>query len=947
MPIWFLTRLGVIFTLLISAAGLQARIRLALPPAQPPTQLTQTDTDILTIQDVSWQEIIDVQATPIPIAARPVLLCIRFPVDGQEISAHALDRLERFLLDSPGIDSILIRLNGPTPTAEQLNLLIKHLSSLIKGLYPDMAVGLAAEGMTELLALIFDQMLASYLDALVVSSQDDILQERIMTELPGLKLWERLAPAKASENSTSNLVRALLNRPLYTTNTTTLYMCEATDKPLCKQTLSRLLPYLNMGLIDRMETVDLIEEEGFFRPLPLLFKSDGVSPVIMAVIDEAGKKTLRLSAGVYESVLITDLKTGIQKQEKIGRHSHNYRLTLSPSIHIIELTPRESLKRQVIELGISTERPMSAEEIVARARAWMTRQSRRLHSFIADMKVNYSLKVGNLNESFDLLICGPYFMARGEPADWVQQEFYLNRIKWKSKKTPKIPLLQPEKVNIVPLEIDLSEQYHYQRGPDDIVSGQAVFVIRFKPATSLEDQSAYAGRLWIRKKDGAILKKELNQMNLRGEVLSNTETQILGPLGIGGEIWLPTQLIGHQIFNIAGTLTHIEKRIEYDSFRINPVDFETLRQEARQSDSRMVRDTDQGLRYLVKDPESGERTVEWTQSKTQTAAIFGCFYDNSYAFPLPLAGINYLNFDIGGQGKGRQTNILFGGAMLLANYTDPSLFGSGLSFNANFNGIAFASRNRIFRNLVQIPGEALKEQIFKSYIAFGFSLTRQIKATAILSADYHSYNRDKKETAEEFILPLSNLTSTFRLKLDANFKGFNVSLWSEYGQRSRWNHWGMPDNSDYDPEQSGFFRFRLIATKDFKLSLFRKIQTKLTWLDGYRLDRFSAYKFGFFSELRISGFNSGSIRAERALMLNLSYSYQLGQHFGLEFKYDSILISNALEHIYSQYFSGLAVSASTALPVWDNMLVKLEAGLPIVSHGIRGFVLNLMLLKMF
>lgn len=936
-----------VYLLLLCSVCLHARIRLALLPGnQLPTD-NSFGGDILLTQTVSWEAVTGHEPILLPDSQLPTLLRILLPDVGRVIDDKRLDQLELFLQRNSGIDGIILDLQGQKPSDEQLNYLLKQISSLIKGVRTGISLALDAASASPLIEPIVNQKLSSYLDALVVPSSDGDVQERIMTRLPELKLWERLDLVKGAESSSAELITRLLNRPLFMSSTTSLYLFEVPADPQRLQILQRLLPYLHMGLIDHMDTVEFYEEDHSSRSLPLYYKHDGVSPVIMAVVQQAGKKTLNIGEGVYESARITDLGTGEQTSEKIGKRSRNLKMNLGTSTYVIELFPRDQLKREVIKMGVSSERKISAEEIVAKARSWMAVQNRKLHTFTAELTVNYSLKVGNLNETFDLLIRGPYFSARGEPADWVQQEFYLNRIKWKSKKIPKIPLLQPEKVNIVPLEIELSEQYQYHRGQDDTVSGSPVFIIRFKPGTQLQDKTAYEGRLWIRKTDGAIMKKELTQLNLNGEALSNIETQFLSPLNEEDGVWLATRLVGHQIFNIAGTLTHIEKQIQYDKVRLNPEDYEERRQEALNSDARMVRDTEKGLRYLVKDPKTGERTVEWKQSKTQTAAIFGSFYDSSYTFPVPLAGINYLNFDLGGNGEGKQTHILFGGAMILANYTNPSLFDSKISFNANINGIAFASKNKIFRDLELSPEETIKEQTFKSFISLGFSLNQHIKLAAVFNADYYIYTRYKEDTAEEFVLPKDNLTCGLKLKLDTNIRGFSLSVWSEYGWRSQWDFWGLPANTEYEAQQRSFLRFRFIVSKDFQMSMFRKLQTKFTWVDGYKLDRFSAYKFGFFSELRVSGFNSGTIRAERALMLNLAYSYRLSEYFGLEFKYDSVLVSNRYEKIKRQYFSGMAVAASTALPFWDNMLMKFEVGLPVVSHGIKGFVLYLLLLKMF
>jgi hypothetical protein len=947
MPRRFILTALLTISLLGGMLPLSGRIRLALPPDQGVMESLPPDSGLLIITATSWQAIMEERTPSLPPRDQTIALQILLPARSQPFPDEELDIFQRFLQGSPQIDSVILQLTSPLPPADQLGHQLKQITSLIRGVSSTLAIGLEADDPQTLIAPVTDQQLSVYIDALVIRSGDDQLAEQIMLRLPQLKLWERLNLKSGSLAGPGELITGLFARPLFMSNTTSLYLCDPPATADRVRPLIRLMPMLQAGLIDRMDTVKLKDEKGGHRILPLYFRHDGVSPVILVVVENGGKKEIQLSPGVYDGARITDLDSGAQNSEKIGRHAHSIRLALTPSIYLIELTPRERLRRQVIQLGVMGESPLSADEIVAQARGWMAVQSRKLLSFIADMSVTYSLRVGNLNETFDLMIRGPYFSARGEPFDWVQRDFYLNNIKWKSRKPPKIPLLQPEKVGIVPLEIELSEQYRYQRGRDDRISDVPVFTIHFKPGPGLGDKATFSGRLWIRKKDGAVLRKELTQLNLKGEVVSNVETQTLSPLGQNGDTWLTTRVVGHQIFNIAGVPTHVEKHIRFENIRLNPPDFSLQRQAALDSDARMVRDTKEGMRYLVKDKDTGDRKVEWKQSKTQTAAIFGTFYDSSFAFPVPLAGINYLNFDIGGQGKGRQTNILFGGAMLMANYTDPSLLGSKISFSANFSGIAFASRNKVFRNLILCPGETIREQILKGHISFGLSLSPVLKVSAYLFADATFFSAHPEETSEAFIMPQDHLNYGIKLKADANFKGTSLSWWGEYGLRSAWDFWGLPGQSDYMENQRSFFRWRFILGKDFHIALFRKLQTKLTWLSGQRLDRFSAYKFGFFSELRVSGFSSGTIRAEQALMLNLAYTYQLGQSFCLEFKYDSILVGNKQEKSRRRYFSGLALAASTALPVWDGMLLKLEAGIPVVSHGIRGFVLNLMLLKMF
>src|SRR5260370_1536018 len=104
---------------------------------------------------------------------------------------------------------------------------------------------------------------------------------------------------------------------------------------------------------------------------------------------------------------------------------------------------------------------MTVEEIVARERAWDAGQREKVQSFISDMKASLRFRIGEVNETFDLTILGPFYYRRGEDADWEGDEVLLNGVKWKSKNLSKLPHLQPEKVNNLPPGNPISQDYDY------------------------------------------------------------------------------------------------------------------------------------------------------------------------------------------------------------------------------------------------------------------------------------------------------------------------------------------------------------------------------------------------------------------------------------------------------------------------------------------------------
>jgi hypothetical protein len=126
-------------------------------------------------------------------------------------------------------------------------------------------------------------------------------------------------------------------------------------------------------------------------------------------------------------------------------------------------------------------------------------------------------------------------------------------------------------------------------------------------------------------------------------VLSNVGTRYFKPVPGSGQTWLPTSVIGHQVFSTAGRITNIERKVTLTDIVINPQNFHALKEQALQSTFQMVRDTQKGLRYLIKDKESGQRQVEWETKKSQLFGVLGGFYDSSIGYPIPMLG-TYLKY---------------------------------------------------------------------------------------------------------------------------------------------------------------------------------------------------------------------------------------------------------------------------------------------------------------
>jgi hypothetical protein len=184
------------------------------------------------------------------------------------------------------------------------------------------------------------------------------------------------------------------------------------------------------------------------------------------------------------------------------------------------------------------------------------------------------------------------------------------------------------------------------------------------------------------------------------------------------------------------------------------------------------------------------------------------------------------------------------------------------------------------------------------------------------------------------------------LKLVANISGFAATATGDYLSRQHWEPWGEPGNPDYSPSNKNYWTWSMSVSKDQYFPGFRKLHVGLSYLSGSGLDRFSKYEFGSFSSHPIRGYPSGNLRTEKAWIANLSYGLNIEDIIRFEAFYDQALLRDSISGFHNTYFSGAGLLASLNGP-WKSSLVRAEIGTPVVSHGVHGVVVNVLLLKLF
>lgn len=600
------------------------------------------------------------------------------------------------------------------------------------------------------------------------------------------------------------------------------------------------------------------------------------------------------------------------------------------------------------KVTVSGQRDIPVEEILRRLQAFEDAQARKLQHYSALNTTSLRFQITAGTQAVEATLEGPFFFDPETGADWAWQTLYVGGVKWRHKTLPEIPLIQPEKAAALPLAIHFTKQYRYRLRGSETVDGREAWVIDFAPAGPGESGKLYQGSVWVDKQIYARLRTRAVQIGLEGEVLSNEETLYYTPIDATGNPapWspesyvLPLRLVAQQILSIVNATTVVERETLLTNVKVNGPDFEEARDQVADSEVTMVRDTEKGLRYLVKN-DQGERVV---QEGFDTGKLFvagGVFYDDAIDYPLPLAGVNYFNFDF--KGTGKQFNVFFAGALLVADVAEPRLFGSKFDAGVDVFALAVPTTDTLYRDDREVNAEDVEQRVGN----VGFKLGRPLGNFVKLNAEYEilSLGYDKADdTADEFVLPSDNFLHSLELSANYARSGYRFSVAGSYSRRSKWDFWGLPENPDFSEEKQDFLRWEARASKNWYLPSFQKLGLEFDYSSGSDLDRFSKYQFGFFGGTRVHGYQSGRVRATEVFASHVSYGFEIGQAFRLEGIADAALATDEDTGLDRELLAGLGVQGTFIGP-WQT-IVNLDLGVPVAGPD-DGFVLYLVFLKLF
>ncbi|MEP6994944.1 MAG: hypothetical protein ABI968_10520 [Acidobacteriota bacterium] len=820
----------------------------------------------------------------------------------------------------------------PASDMERTGYAVKRLASIFHSGSPDGRVALYVD---RPLSADAAEELAPYLEALVVRAGHAAAPDSAQ------RTWA-IAPLTTTGSAADAVVRTVSELPR-----ATLAVVLADTRPLSAgdlDGLARLERYLTADASPDPTRTPVTHKDGSRGDALRFFDAKSFAPTLLLAEDPSGEARVELSGGPYDRASVENLASGARRDFEL-KGAPVLTLDLSKGPLAVVLKPRARPggdNKAAVEVGAI--RGLTADEIIAHERAWDAGQREKVEAYTAVLDTSLRFRVAEFQTSLDLTIRGPLFAPRGKPPDWAFQEFFLNGVKWKGRTIPKLPILQPEKVTTLPLDIRLSEEYEYTLAGETSADGRAAYRIDFRPREAGGDKPLYRGTVWIDQETFALLRRASIQLNLKGDTLSNVQTEYYRAVASRPDVILPLEIRGEQVFSTVGRVTAIERRLLMTDVQINPSDFQARLQEAYSSKLQMVRDTDEGLRYLVPEPsDPTRRVVEKSITRHSLFGLAGAFYQRSSDYPLPLLGLQYFDFDL--FGKEKQLSVFFAGVLLFANYTDPSFLGTRTDLGVDLFGQAIPFSEQDYRGGDEVVSERIKHLTEFGQVNLGIPIGPYLKTSLGVFTQWDNFQRDP-DTGPAFVTPVDTLTNGAELRLSWNQDGYNLVAKGSYSARAKWEPWGDPETSGFDPDQKTYWKYSAVLSKGFYFSHYRKLGVSVSYLDGRRLDRFSQWDFGPFGSSKLAGFPSGSVRADRAVLANLSYGLNIENIVRFEVSYDQALITQTLSGYDHTYFSGAGLETSFNGP-WDNTRIRAEVGYPVVAHGVKGLTLNLNFLKLF
>ena len=295
----------------------------------------------------------------------------------------------------------------------------------------------------------------------------------------------------------------------------------------------------------------------------------------------------------------------------------------------------------------------------------------------------------------------------------------------------------------------------------------------------------------------------------------------------------------------------------------------------------------------------------------------GAFYQGTYNFPIPIAGISIADFDY--RHTGAQLSVFFAGPLLATNLSKQ--YSPKFRLSADLALSALPSEYRVYKGDVENTGDAIWswEQTLGGRAAWQANTHLSLTGYTYLAYDIFGRTSD---TLKAYEPPRSGFALLPGVQVRMTEKGYIFTADGTRGQRIAWKEFGCSASSVISDScapasqlpESGYTLYDADVNKDYYFRKFTKGGWDFSYYGGNQLDRFSRYFPSFFSNPRIHGIPGGTDSFDAIAQGNIHYGFNVMDLMKFEGLYSYARARNLDESSHFRKFDGLEANFNTAGP---------------------------------
>jgi hypothetical protein len=531
------------------------------------------------------------------------------------------------------------------------------------------------------------------------------------------------------------------------------------------------------------------------------------------------------------------------------------------------------------------------------------------------------------------------YQAAGEGEELVRTAALVNGVRANLDAKAQIPTVEARVSLALPVALAPTERFHYADGGS---AGEGRRRLTFRPVDG--DPALPEGELWIQESTGQILRQVSRRSFLPGTVRSEDLTADYGEVQPG--VYALVHSRGYERWITSGNrVVQVRRTLAFEALRPNQEGFQQRREAARGSDSFMLKETLEGIRYFVK-KDDGSRVLESNPKSRTRAWAYGAFLMPHTSPPvLPLVALVGSDNNLGDRGV--HATYLVAGIVNLVQATAPFPRGLDLSFNH----ISFLVPDT---DLPVSQGRIQKhDAVGHRFGTMNMTLGRDLGAGFRLGLEgrfaYNSYTLDEKLVSyvnPGFRPPPNGVTREARLHGSWQTGGLQFQTFFGKGQRPD-GFFGLPDALQPVADQGRFTRWGGSAGYDLSLDRGAQFHLEAGALGGAGFDRFKSLDLGGAGDGTVTGFSPNAFISDHATYAKVAYVLPPRPGLRLTLGLDGARV-RALDDHKNYNFLGLRVGGD--LPgFWKFSYERVDLGLGLYStmSGARTVTGSIVCAKIF